>query len=206
MGSRRLFHISVLVVDRRPLFAESLAASLERAGIAATAGPVESCTPSTDVVLVDADRDLDEVAHDVAVARRRAPDADVVAVGRDGTARRGLVRRTGADAWLSRSATVKEVADALARGGVAGFRQTVPSAPTTGVMALTERELDVLRSMSFGATTSEAADRLGISHHTVRTHLQNIHAKLGVRSRLAAVTAARSAGLLPRVPLQAVGS
>ncbi len=200
-GTRRTVH----VVDRRPLFAETLAASLVRAGLAATAGGVDTVGLSTRIVLVDADRGLDEVTHDVVEARRRAPQADIVLVGRDGTARRGLVRRLGGDAWLSRSATVKELAHALSRGGAIKLRQTGPDTPPTGVSALTERELDVLRAMSFGATTGEAAARLGISPHTVRTHLQNIHSKLGVRSRLGAVTIARSAGLLPRIPLQAVG-
>jgi two-component system, NarL family, response regulator LiaR len=42
------------------------------------------------------------------------------------------------------------------------------------------------------------ADELHISADTVRTHTQNIYAKLDVHSRLEAVSVARAAGLQPR--------
>jgi DNA-binding NarL/FixJ family response regulator len=51
---------------------------------------------------------------------------------------------------------------------------------------LTERELEVLRLVAAGKSNREIATALVISEHTVRRHVQNIFAKLGVSSRTAA--------------------
>jgi DNA-binding NarL/FixJ family response regulator len=51
---------------------------------------------------------------------------------------------------------------------------------------LTTREVEILRLVAAGMTNREIAAALTISDHTVRRHLQNIFAKLGVPSRAAA--------------------
>ena len=51
---------------------------------------------------------------------------------------------------------------------------------------LTEREIQILRVLATGKTNREIAAALVISDHTVRRHIQNIFAKLGVSSRAAA--------------------
>jgi ATP/maltotriose-dependent transcriptional regulator MalT len=61
---------------------------------------------------------------------------------------------------------------------------------------LSQRELEVLESVAAGATTREAAARLFISEATVKSHLMNIYAKLGVSDRAAAVGEAFNRGLL----------
>jgi DNA-binding NarL/FixJ family response regulator len=61
---------------------------------------------------------------------------------------------------------------------------------------LTARETDVLRLLSRGYTYSEVGDRLGISVHTVTSHIKNSYRKLAVRSGTAAVTRAAELGLL----------
>ena len=58
------------------------------------------------------------------------------------------------------------------------------------------REIDVLRLMVEGLNTAAAAARLHVSHSTVRNHVQNIFAKLGVHSRLEAVAYATRHRLL----------
>jgi DNA-binding NarL/FixJ family response regulator len=60
---------------------------------------------------------------------------------------------------------------------------------------LTAREREVLKAMVNGQSRQEIAEALTISSNTVRTHMQNILAKLGVHSSLAAVAIARRAGL-----------
>jgi DNA-binding NarL/FixJ family response regulator len=52
---------------------------------------------------------------------------------------------------------------------------------------LTPRESDVLRLIARGCTYAQVADRLGVSLHTVCSHVKNAYRKLGVRSGAAAV-------------------
>lgn len=53
--------------------------------------------------------------------------------------------------------------------------------------SLTRRELEILRQLTQGLSTSAVAERLHVSRATVRNHIQNLFAKLGVHTRLAAV-------------------
>lgn len=53
---------------------------------------------------------------------------------------------------------------------------------TESSSALTQREKDIVRSISLGFTNKEVADRLFISPHTVITHRKNITRKLGIKS------------------------
>ncbi|MGH2850375.1 MAG: LuxR C-terminal-related transcriptional regulator [Solirubrobacteraceae bacterium] len=62
--------------------------------------------------------------------------------------------------------------------------------------SLTPRELDVLELAADGRTGPEIAGDLVISPATVRTHFENIYAKLGVGDRAAAVARAMRLGLI----------
>lgn len=59
---------------------------------------------------------------------------------------------------------------------------------------LTRREHEVLQALAAGLTDKEIARRLHISAETVRTHMVNLLAKLGVESRLQAVVFAARHG------------
>lgn len=50
-------------------------------------------------------------------------------------------------------------------------------------MRLTERQAEIVRLIAEGCSDKEVAARLGISRRTVRTHLEKIYAKHGIRSR-----------------------
>ena len=72
-----------------------------------------------------------------------------------------------------------------------------------GAGPLSQRELEVLELVAAGTTNREAAARLFITEATVKTHLLNIYAKLGVGDRAAAVAEAFNRGLLtPGTPQQ----
>ena len=62
--------------------------------------------------------------------------------------------------------------------------------PFVAVETLTAREREVLELVAEGLTNVEVAQRLWISPGTVRRHLENCYAKLGVHTRTAAVRAA----------------
>ena len=53
---------------------------------------------------------------------------------------------------------------------------------------------EVLRAVATGASNKHVATRLSISERTVERHLSNVYAKLGVRSRTAAVAFAHRHG------------
>ena len=63
--------------------------------------------------------------------------------------------------------------------------------------ALSARELDVLRLVARGLGNKEIAVELGITTHTVKYHLAQVLAKLGVRSRTEAVSLGVRKGLVP---------
>jgi DNA-binding NarL/FixJ family response regulator len=63
--------------------------------------------------------------------------------------------------------------------------------------ALTERETDVLRLLAQGKANKEIARTLRIGEQTVKTHVSNILAKLGVQSRTQAALHAARIGLVP---------
>ena len=52
---------------------------------------------------------------------------------------------------------------------------------------LTSREADVLRLLAHGCTYSQVSDQLGMSLHTVESHVKNVYRKLEVHSARAAV-------------------
>jgi len=63
---------------------------------------------------------------------------------------------------------------------------------------LTPREREVLELLADGASTQAIAERLYMSSNTVRNHVQKILTKLGVHSRLEAVSTAVREGVIDR--------
>ena len=71
------------------------------------------------------------------------------------------------------------------------LRKPLPAAPPGLVEPLTEREVQVLRLLSLGLSTRAVADRLVISHATVKTHIRHIFEKLGAKNRVEALNRAK---------------
>ena len=61
---------------------------------------------------------------------------------------------------------------------------------------LSERELDVVRRVAVGRTNAEVAADLHVSLSTVKTHLGNVHTKLGARNRVEVAAWAWESGLV----------
>jgi DNA-binding NarL/FixJ family response regulator len=61
---------------------------------------------------------------------------------------------------------------------------------------LSRRETEILQMVAYGSTTKEVAHDLGISPHTVKTHLERIFEKLGANDRAQAVAIAIRRGIV----------
>ncbi len=67
------------------------------------------------------------------------------------------------------------------------FQKTRPLAGLqSGSVTLTEKETETLRLLTGGYSNSAIARRLGVSAHTVKTHLYNLSRKIGARNRVQA--------------------
>lgn len=217
-GGRGEGEATVLVVDRRRAFAQALAAQLSERGFLATSAPFDQAVavigrlrPVT--LLVDGDPPR-ETAIELAGAAPAECDGGRVLVLVDalGRARARAVTEVGADAAVSRHGGLDEVV-AVLRGETCRTRTRTAQAtysargqaPRNPLDRLTPRERQVLQAMMTGGRSAVIADALGISPHTMRTHVQNTLAKLAVSTRLEAASVARAAGLRPLPPEEAAG-
>ena len=117
--------------------------------------------------------------------------------------------RAGARGYLTKDAAADEIEAALRRvaGGAAMLDPdvqrtllealaTIPAAPTGPAPdGLTDREAQVLALIAAGLSNAEIAGRLVVSEATVKTHINHLFAKTGVRDRAQAVTYAYRHGL-----------
>jgi two-component system response regulator DesR len=116
-------------------------------------------------------------------------------------ARAGFLRRAldaGVAGYLLKDEPAEKLAEALRsvhRGGRAIDPQLALEA-WTEADPLSDRERQVLRLAGEGVAASDIAQRLGLSHGTVRNYLSEIIGKLGVSNRIEAYRMARQKGWL----------
>jgi DNA-binding NarL/FixJ family response regulator len=120
--------------------------------------------------------------------------------------------RLGASGFLLKSVRPRQLPDAV-RTVAEGEALLAPSvtrrlveefvrlpAPGQGVpeplSELTERELDVLRLIAGGKSNAEIAASLYLSEATIKTHVNHVLTKLGLRDRVQAVVIAYESGLV----------
>ena len=98
-------------------------------------------------------------------------------------------------------ATQRQLQAAIA-ATIEGFAVTLPRIPAATpetvaqIEHLTVREMDVLRLMARGYRNKQMAAQLDISEHTIKFHVSSVLAKLGARTRTAAVTLGVTRGLV----------
>ena len=82
-------------------------------------------------------------------------------------------------------------------GGLPVGATTEPAGPVRDLaVALTDRELDVLRLMAAGYSNREIAGGLHLAEGTVKNHVSSVLLKLGTRDRTRAVLRALELGLV----------
>jgi DNA-binding NarL/FixJ family response regulator len=208
--------ITVAVVDQEATFTDALAARLQAeedvevvAGLLARAPvPWMIVGRRADVMLLDADLPDDTATRLCEEMAGREDAPRVILLSRTSEPHRILENvQAGAAAWLCKDASLDELLRVIR--GVARGETWLPPAQTGAVLrlllaererqmdsdrmlaSLTPREREVLSHLAEGAGRRDVAERMHVSAHTVRTHLQNIMAKLGVHSVLEAVALTR---------------
>jgi DNA-binding NarL/FixJ family response regulator len=157
-----------------------------------------------DVILMDLRMPgTDGVAAITELARMSLPSRVLVLTTYDTDAYVLPAIAAGATGYLLKDAPRDELLRAVraAADGEAVLSPTVAArlmsqVRTPEAEVLSKRELDVLRLVAAGTTNRETGAKLFISEATVKTHLLNIYAKLGVSDRAAAVATAYDRGLL----------
>jgi PAS domain S-box-containing protein len=87
--------------------------------------------------------------------------------------------------------------------GITGQKSSPhPASSPTQISSLTTREIEILRLIAQCLASKDIADKLCISHRTVRTHIQNILEKLQVHSKLEAVALAFQQNFFPSYPAE----
>lgn len=132
--------------------------------------------------------------------RADAPDCGVVILtsfGRPGYLRRAL--SSGARGFLAKDAPVDQLAGAIRRvhgGGRYIDTDLAAAAMVGGESPLTDRETEVLRAASDGATVARIAASLHLTEGTVRNYLSNAIGKTGADNRMSAIRTAQDMGWL----------
>lgn len=214
--------IRVVVVDDQPVFAEALGARLRTepdlevlAEVYTVRDALATVTRlSPDVVILDIVLGDDDGVELEARLLEICPDLKVVLLtGLDDPTRVVEAVHLGAHAWVSKSVPSEELVRVI-RGVQAGEVHIPPmllasvlgplrsdgnaAGPVAGPLdALTLREREVLQCFVEGLNRAQIAQRLFVSPNTVRTHTQNLLAKLHVHSSLEAVAVARAAARSP---------
>jgi two-component system, NarL family, response regulator len=154
-----------------------------------------------DVVLMDLRMPVLDGVEAIRSITTEFPGARILALSTyegDGDIRRAL--EAGASGYLLKDMLLTDVLTAIraVRRGERVIPLHVAAQLTkhSERSRLTERELEVLQLVARGLSNKQVADVIGRTEETVKIHLKNIYAKMGVADRTEAVTLALSRGLL----------
>jgi DNA-binding NarL/FixJ family response regulator len=211
--------IRILIADQELTFAEALAVRLEDEEDIKVVGAVQVTTPpgpwltaaiSADVIVVDGDPP-GAAAERICAEISGSNASRVVALSASSEPERIVnAIQAGVAGWVRKDQSLEHLLQVIR--GVAQGEIWLPASETGNVVrlllqeqerrtrngrllaSLTPRERAVLTCLTQGPGRRDAiATQLNLSVNTVRTHLQNIMAKLGVHSALEAVALIRAA-------------
>lgn len=192
--------IRVAIVDDHPVLREGIASLLEAQPDLAVVERGETVADAERIIASEA---VDVLLLDVRLgttsglnalhrsAERRPAVVVLTAYGYPQYAHAAL--RLGAAGFVLKNAPIDELLAAIRNAAAGGLSFSVrPGEP----LALTSRELDVVRLVVEGRSNDEIAAGLGITSKTVETHLRRIFERLGVVSRTELATRALREGWL----------
>jgi len=208
--------ISVFIIDQERTFADALSNWLEAEENVDAVLAVHRQAPAASVImasrasvlLLDADLSQNAATHLCRELAGRPGAPRIVLLSYSAEPERITAAvRAGAAGWVSKDESLEHLLGVIRR--VAAGETWLPPAELGDVLrlllaeqeqrregdrlmaALTPREREVLTCLAEGAGRREVARQLHLSANTVRTHMQNILAKLGVHSTLEAVALTR---------------
>jgi DNA-binding NarL/FixJ family response regulator len=208
--------IRILIVDDHPVTREGLHAALDvedGVEVIGEAGSGEEAIQDAgelrpDVVFMDVRMPGMGGIEAARAIRQASPETKVILVTVDESrASISEAIQAGVSGYLLKDTSPDELVNA-ARLAVEGkavihpqltraFIEEVQTAEKKGdAAALSRREKEILQKVAYGATTKEVAHDLGISPHTVKTHLERIFEKLGANDRAQAVAIAIRTGIV----------
>jgi DNA-binding NarL/FixJ family response regulator len=154
-------------------------------GIAATTA---ICERTAARVLILTTYDLDEYVYD---ALRAGASGFLLKSMRRHDLVNAVRTVAAGEALLAPSVTRRLIAEVVGRS-----RPGVNAPAGARLRGLSPRETDTLRQLARGLSNAEIAAELFVTEHTVKTHVSNLLAKLGLRDRVQAVVLAYESGLV----------
>jgi DNA-binding NarL/FixJ family response regulator len=201
--------IRVHLSDNHTMFREGLAAilassgrSIEVVGQTSTGEDAIALIEETmpDMVITQVDMQLKEAKEILSRVRAASPNSKIVVLTMFGNLHHlQALSKLGIDAYLHKSSSSKELLatlDALSRNPIGdsvvvslprGMLERLGDEP---MGALSERETEIVVLAARGLSNDQIAGELNLAPATVKRHLANVYAKIGVRSRSEAVRTA----------------
>jgi two-component system, NarL family, response regulator len=202
-------HIRVLVADDHPVVRAGLSAVIAQQSDLELVAEAENGARAValfreqrpDVALMDLRMPLMDGVEAIRAITTEFPDARILALTTyegDADIRRAL--EAGAWGYLLKDMLLTDVLTAVRT--VQRGERVIPVAVAARLAEfperseLTDREAEVLRLVARGLSNREVARAVGRTEETVKIHLKNVFAKLGVADRTEAVTVALARGLI----------
>jgi len=209
---------SVLIVEDNPVTRDVLIQVVENEtklrllGSASTcAEAIERLSCAPDILLVDIGLPDCSGIDLIRSAKQQLPETEIMVISSFGDEDHVVdAIEAGATGYILKDKSLAKVGShilslmkgdspispGIARYLLRRFQSEPQQSPDQPAPSLTEREQNVLTLIAKGCSRAEAAETLGMSQHTVTTHIKHIYRKLSVHSRTEAVFEAYQMGLI----------